>query len=144
MQLYFSPKTCGKFFSPLVVISTFLVIFSEVLKKLIPRIFKANNSERVQNAAKALNAPHQVLVALTNECPQHLQNCSLHCSCCSAFCCLDRIIIHKNQRTDIRSNWTCVMHRSSQLVTGHQDESLGTRDLISGLCYGNCYGFSVS
>lgn len=45
------------FLSRLVVISTFCVIFSEVFKKLIPRIFKANNSEK--NAAEALNALHQ-------------------------------------------------------------------------------------
>ena len=77
MQLYSSPKTCGKTFFFLVVFSTFLVIFSEVFKKVIPRIFKANNSEKEQNAAKALDVPRQVLVALTNESPQHFQNCSL-------------------------------------------------------------------
>lgn len=66
------------FFPLLVVIPTFWVIFYEALKKLVPRIFKANSSEKVQKTAKALHALHQVLAALTNESPQHLQNCSLH------------------------------------------------------------------
>lgn len=39
----------------MVVFSNVFVIFSEILQKGIPVIFKANNSTKEQNAAKALD-----------------------------------------------------------------------------------------